>query len=39
MFYKVLRSYFFNRKHKLIEGFDPDDFKKRVKEAQKAEAS
>lgn len=39
MFYKVLRAYFFNRKHKLIEGFDPVDFKKRVKDAQKVEAA
>ena len=39
MLYKVLRSYFFNRKHKLIEGFDPVDFKKRVKDAKKAEGA
>lgn len=35
--YKVLRNYFLRRKHDLIEVFDPVDFKRRVKEAHKAE--
>jgi hypothetical protein len=38
LFYKVLRKYFHNRKHKLIVGFDAVDFKKQMKEADKERA-
>lgn len=36
-FYKSLRRYFGRRKFRLVEEFDPEDFKKRYAEARKAE--
>lgn len=38
-FYKTLRRYFGRRKFRLVEEFDPADFKKRYAEARKAEKS